>query len=384
MKDDFSIKTKIYRELKRLLLQFINLPKYIFQYFFNNIYYAFWLDKKKILSQGKLPFGKKIAIFLILPNKGLTSSHKKTINHLIKKGFTPLIVSNVQLSGEDKNTLIEISNFLIQRPNFGYDFGGYRDGILHIQKKLHSLESLVLINDSCWFPVNKDQNRDWLDFVNNSNLDFIGASSHFGFKKPSFKKALNKLSELDYNFTSTSKNFHYASFALAISNKILKDPSFLKYWKTLKLSGKKNIVVRRGEIGLTQWVLNKQSYTHGSLLDLSSFPEILEKCSVDELSNIVRNLIVENNKLLKLKNFYISNLDLLSKLELINLIMFNISRYNIAYSMADYIINNLDFPFFKKIIFKLNKDSAELGLKIAKEKNLEEEVKSNTDLNLYL
>ena len=130
--------------------------------------------------------------------------------------------------------------------------------------------------------------------------------------------------------------------------------------------------------------MNKQSYTHGSILDLSSFPEILEQYSADELSSIVRNLIVENNKLLKLKNFYTSNLDLLSKLELINLIMFNISRYNIAYSMADFIINKLDFPFFKKIIFKLNKESAELGLKIAKDKNLQEEVKSNTDLNLYL
>lgn len=77
MKDDFSIKIKIYRELKRLLLQFINLPKYIFQYFFNNIYYAFYLDKKKILNQGKLPFGKKLQYFLFFLTKDLPLVIKK-------------------------------------------------------------------------------------------------------------------------------------------------------------------------------------------------------------------------------------------------------------------------------------------------------------------
>ena len=85
-----------------------------------------------------------------------------------------------------------------------------------------------------------------------------------------------------------------------------------------------------------------------------------------------------------MKTFYVSKIDELSKKELINLIMFNISRYNLAYSMANFIIEDLDFPFFKKIIFRLNKQSAEQGLLIASKKGFSEEIYRDKNLNIFL
>ena len=383
MKDSFSFKNKIFREIKRLTFQLLNLPAYIFQYFFNNLYYTIFLENKKIITKGKIPFKEKIAIFLIYPNLGVDKSHLRTLEHLIERGYSPLVVSNLKLNEIDKDLISSKTIYLIERSNFGYDFGGYRDGVLFLANKISSLKKLILINDSC-FLISASGSNDWVDFVDKSEKDLIGASSHFGYRKPSFNQALKNLSNLDFNFTYKSKNFHYASFALGISNSILKNPKFLKYWSSLKLSGKKNIVVRRGEIGFTKWVLKNKTYTHESLLDSSKIPDLLRGFDDEKLKEIIKNLIVENNKLLRLKTFYVSKIDELSKKELINLIMFNISRYNLAYSMANFIIEDLNFPFFKKIIFRLNKQSAEQGLLIASKKGFSEEIYRDKNLNIFL
>ena len=384
MKVNFSFKYKLFKEVKRLLTQLLNFPLYVFQYFFNNLYYKFFLENKKIITDGKISFKEKIVIYLIYPNKGVNNSHLQTLDYLIDRGYSPLVVSNLKLNQSDKNLICNKSNCLIERSNFGYDFGGYRDGILFLAKKLSSLDKLILINDSCWFPVNKSQKNDWIHFVDKSDKDLIGASSHYGFRKPSFNQALNNLSNLNFYFSYKSKNFHYASFALGISDNILKNPKFLKYWSSLKLSGKKNIVVRRGEIGFTRWVLKNKTYTHESWLDSSKIPSILEKFDNEKLKNIIKNLIIENNKMLRLKNFYVLKIDELTKKESINLIMFNVSRYNLAYSMASFIIEDLDFPFFKKIIFRLNKPSAKQGLLIAEQKGLSKEIHKDKNLNIFL
>ena len=82
--------------------------------------------------------------------------------------------------------------------------------------RISSLDNLILLNDSTWFPINKDDS--YIDFIENSNLDFIGATSHYGFERlklPSFREDLKKTVNFNYN-----KNFHYASYALSFSNKI--------------------------------------------------------------------------------------------------------------------------------------------------------------------
>ena len=93
----------------------------------------------------------------------------------IKNNFTPLIVSNSPLSNKDKNLILEYSWVLIERKNFGYDFGGYRDGVLFISEKIIDLDKLILINDSTWFPI--IDNNSFIDFIikyNNALFFFCG------------------------------------------------------------------------------------------------------------------------------------------------------------------------------------------------------------------
>jgi len=42
---------------------------------------------------------------------------------------------------------------VIERPNFGYDFGGYRDGILLLEAWGIAPERLLILNDSIWMPL---------------------------------------------------------------------------------------------------------------------------------------------------------------------------------------------------------------------------------------
>jgi lipopolysaccharide biosynthesis protein len=282
--------------------------------------------------------------------------------------------------------LFKYSNVCIERKNFGYDFGGYRDGILGIHKKIKFLERLLLVNDSTWFPLS--EGNDWIDFVESSTLDFAGATSHYGLKRA--KLSISKANSENYKFSSNRKNFHYASYALGFSKSILRNNEFLNFWKQLRLTGAKNIVVRRGEIGLTQWILKNKEYSHGSLIDSKNIENVLKTYSKKRLIKIARDLIIENKSLEYFKKINFNKLESYDSKNLIHYIMIILSRQIIIFSLAKFLIEDLNFPFLKKMILKLNEDSAikayESSQTLNQEisKDIEIEIKNENSLNTFL
>ena len=328
---------KLLKEIYRILKQIFYLPRYLTNLLFGTFYYDNFLAKSKIKNSGNLPLNKKVVIFLIFPDRGLAKSHLRTLKYFIRNNFSPLIVSNLPLSKENKNLLLKYCWTLIERKNYGYDFGGYRDGVLFLSEKIRDLDKLILINDSTWFPITN--NNSFMDFIDNSNLDFIGATSHYGFKRQRLPSKKTSLSKPEFNFNN--KNFHYASYALSFSKKILKDENFLKFWKNLRLSGTKNLVVRRGEIGLTQYVVRNKEYSHGSLIDSGKLEDILKNLSKETLLKISRETIIENSSLKKFKEKFIKNADSFSKDELIAFILIQVSRQIIVFSLIKFLIEEL-------------------------------------------
>ena len=377
---------KLLKEIYRILKQIFYLPRYLTNLLFGTFYYDNFLAKSKIKNSGNLPLNKKVVIFLIFPDCGLAKSHLRTLKYFIRNNFSPLIVSNLPLSKENKNLLLKNCWTLIERKNYGYDFGGYRDGVLFLSEKIRDLDKLILINDSTWFPITN--NNSFMDFIDNSNLDFIGATSHYGFKRQRLPSKKTSLSKPEFNFNN--KNFHYASYALSFSKKILKDENFLKFWKNLRLSGTKNLVVRRGEIGLTQYVVRNKEYSHGSLIDSGKLEDILKNLSKETLLKISRETIIENSSLKKFKEKFIKNADSFSKDELIAFILIQVSRQIIVFSLIKFLIEDLRFPFLKKMLFKLNKASAEDTYKIIKGLDIDifdeiySEIKTNENLSRFL
>lgn len=143
---------KIRRELKRLADQGARLSASVIDGIRKPIYdaTAHW---RQTITPGQHVLTDRVAVFVIFQPQGLAASIILTLRHLRQNGYSVLVVSNGPLQPEDHRILTVNSSVVMERPNAGYDFGGYRDGIRYLWKLMHDVSRLVLINDSTWFPL---------------------------------------------------------------------------------------------------------------------------------------------------------------------------------------------------------------------------------------
>lgn len=77
------------------------------------------------LYEGNLDHGKKkLAIFLIYQPTGIAKSVYRTCEYLNSQGYSVMLVSNGSVEIPEREILLETCAFLLERPNFGHDFGG--------------------------------------------------------------------------------------------------------------------------------------------------------------------------------------------------------------------------------------------------------------------
>lgn len=345
---------KIKRELARPLRQLKQLPQRISTFLLARHYYDWFLAKKLRTYDGGIVTNQKFAIYLIFPNKGLLRSHLAALKSLIDNNYSPIVVSNLPLNDEDKAALLQNCSLLIERPNFGYDFGGYRDGILELLKRSNKIERLVLLNDSTWFPLPGSKN--WLKAAEALDIDFIGAASHYGFGRAD----IEKYTKLLWKHSTQNRNFHYCSFALMISGTIVNVPEFKAFWKKFPLTNNKTVTVRRGEIGLTQWVIQK-GYSHASTLDLSHLDEELDSNSQSNVNSIFDNTMIPgciHSRALKQS----LQSQATSTIERKKFILNSIARQGVSYTNPRYLFEEKDFAFLKKSLLWLDQESSDLTL----------------------
>ena len=357
-----SLLSKIRRKLAWELRQTIAAPARLANFLFANSYHDLILSRRRKTTDGDVRRTSRIAIVLIFPRFGVEPSHVRTLRYLVEKGYAPVVVSNIHLSDLDRITVTKTCWRLIERPNFGYDFGGYRDGILSLGDDLGQLERLVLLNDSCWFPL--PASSDWLDDAAALNVDFAGAASNYGVTP-------QKVGCYEYpvwSYRSDNPDFHYCSFALLISGALLHDPRFRRFWKRFPLSNDKYQVIRRGEVGLTQWVL-RHGFSHGSTLDITHLDAELNTCSVTRLLRIVQQLIIPEEAELRIaKSSLVARYDASEnwRKDAVGFILTAVAQTGVAYVLPEYTVRDRGFPFLKKSPLWLDEDSAESTLEIAR------------------
>ena len=332
---------KLQRELLRFGKQVWEIPEDLINYFFaTRRYDRTRLDKIRMFD-GKLPKSDRIAIFLIFSKTGLLQSHLHTLEYFRLKGYATLVVSNLPLSDIDRNRLAENCWQIMERPNFGYDFGGYRDGVLHLSEDLQVLERLVFINDSVWFPL--PGSRDWLDDVEALDVDFAGAASNFGTPRPE----ISDFRSIKWSYSSAHPDFHVCSFAICLRPTVFRKLNFFRFWEKLRLTNKKKRTVRRGEIGFTQWAL-KHSVRVGTSLDVTNLDSELAGLSEERLREVARDLIIpESPKLEELWQNLTADPQT-SRQDIEKLILLAVSRQGSSYALAAYSIKDKGFPFLKK------------------------------------
>lgn len=175
---------------------------------------------------GKNGPSEKMAIFIIYQPNRLAQSSIDTIRWLSGQGYAVLVVSNAPLNQECRTRLAPWIWRGIERPNFGYDFGGYRDGIQFLAQQQIRPKTLLVLNDSFWMPV--VDGSEIILRLEDSPADIAGTILR------------------DRNGEQFLESYIYR-----INRRVLESDAFKDYWAGLVLTSNKFYVIRRGERGFS-------------------------------------------------------------------------------------------------------------------------------------
>lgn len=230
---------KIRRELQRVRQQLKAIPE-----FFIEPWQRYQHDRQRQrmcqAHQGKVPVREKIALLLIYQPAGVADSILWTCEHLVQRGYAPLVVSNTPLAADDLDRLSPHLWRAVERPNFGYDFGGYRDGIWLLEQWQLRPEVLLVLNDSIWFPL--DAHEDLLQRMESSPADFVGALQ------------LDPLRQQEG--VPARKRPFFGSFFLMFKRAAMEHSAFRRFWSGYRNTSNKYKTIRRGERGLSHALMD--------------------------------------------------------------------------------------------------------------------------------
>jgi Rhamnan synthesis protein F len=173
---------------------------------------------------GAITLGPKVAIFLVFQPRMLPQTIVETCQFLVDNGYSPLVVANGSLPEASRTRLLPHVWKILGRPNLGYDFGGYRDGINQLRLWKVEPSKLLILNDSIWFPISRDCQL--LRQMEDAGADVVGT----------VLRQKDKVSFLE-------------SYLYLIDDRVLKNSAIQEFWKSLKLTANKYKVIRRGERG---------------------------------------------------------------------------------------------------------------------------------------
>ena len=219
-------------------------------------------------TDGQRGLRDRIAIFLLYQPKGLRESTLLTCDHLAAEGYAVLAISNAPLSPADLARLAPRTWRILERPNFGYDFGGYRDGLRVLREEGIAPKVLVILNDSIWWPVMPDDRT--LERMEATGADIVGMIHH----RPRKRRDGRERRYLHSYF------YRFGARALA-------SPAFQAFWANYRLSSLKHNAIRRGELSLTQALVDA-GLSAGALFSREDLMSALETEDDDYLAATLR------------------------------------------------------------------------------------------------
>lgn len=335
---------RLKREFNRVLRQIAAFPSMTGEYLLATRRHDRLLRPAQVRTIGGVPRTDKAAVYVVFPRHGVQASHCESLRYIASRGYSPVTVSNLPLEPADRAALAELSSLLIERSNFGYDFGGYREGVLSLEAELPTLRRLVLLNDSCWFPL--PGSRDWLTLAEESGFDHAGAASNYAIDPPD----VARFESLDWRQDRTRRSFHYCSFALSMSAALISDPDFLRFWRDFRLSDAKSRTVRRGEIGLTQWAI-RRGHRHGSVFDIDGLDRAIARLDDAALRRHVGQVIIPEHPPLRDMIAAVLADDAargVPRATLEKLFLMAVARQGMAYTIPAYLYETAGYPFLKK------------------------------------
>lgn len=311
------------------------------------------------VTEGAARPAERLAVYTLFPQQGIQTSHIHALRALYDCGYATVAVSNLPLTEKDRARLAPLVWKLIERPNFGYDFGAYREGLRALASHTARAQRLVLMNDSVWFPL--PGGADWPLQAEGLDVDFAGAVSNYGVPMP---EAL-ALDGFQWRYDPGLPQFHYCSFALSFGPKALQDPAFARFWRRIRLTDNKFHTVLRGEVALSRALIGA-GLSHAETLRIRTLDAGLETLSGAELHHFVAELAIpEDHRLEALRQRVLAEPEGPGqRARLLSAALGIVALTGPAYAMPAYAHEVLGHPFLKKSPLRLSRPSAEATLRL--------------------
>lgn len=308
--------------------------------------------------EGKQRLSGRVAIYTIFPTNGIQNSHHATVEALADCEYATLMVSNLPLTSESRAELAKKVWRIIERPNFGYDFGAYREGVRSLAPSLTQLQRLIFCNDSVWFPL--PGAMDWPLRAEATGCDLVGAVSNGGIVT-----GPEATCGASWIYDPTLPDFHYCSFALSLGPAALRSEAFEKFWEKLRLTDNKLYTVKRGEVGFSR-ALIAAGLSHAETFDIQSLGKRIMAMTAPDLHQFISEIVIPEDYELEVRRTELLERDLAAqpRAELVAEACHMVASTGPAYALPAFAYDVLQHPFLKKSPLRLLPSGAAATLRL--------------------
>jgi lipopolysaccharide biosynthesis protein len=186
----------------------------------------------------------RLCIFAHYDKDNLVDEYVLYYLQKVKEISTSVIfVSTSKINEDGISKLGILCDKVILRENQGYDFMSWQKGI-ELITNLSNYDELILCNDSVYGPLYSLS--DIFDVMRSKGGDFWGITDSF---------------EISY---------HLQSYFLVFKKRVIISDAFRNFWSRVKIESRKNDIIKKYEVGLTQYLISK-GFKPGAFLASSSF-----------------------------------------------------------------------------------------------------------------
>lgn len=152
---------------------------------------------------------------------------------------TVVVISNSPLSQNDQDRLNPFCDRLMQRPNIGYDFAAWRDGMNALGwDDLLKYDEVTVMNDTCFGPL----------------FDFGEIYQEMQSRGPDYWGITTNIALTDLVIGSDGKVVptpaHLQSYYMTFNSRVVLSPAFGEFWRGVKDFTDAGDVIANYEIGL--------------------------------------------------------------------------------------------------------------------------------------
>ncbi|MFA9232122.1 MAG: rhamnan synthesis F family protein [Microgenomates group bacterium] len=239
---------KIRRELGRIVEQVRNIPAQLLEPYHRARY-----DRQRwtriTTRSGAQPQTAKVCLFLIYQPGALPPSIVATCAFLSRHGYCVIVVANGGLPPGAAGLLHDHVWQVLERPNLGYDFGGYQDGVKYLNRCGVVPDRLLILNDSIWFPL--DCSTDVVQQLESSPHDLCGLMLHSPARNDEPSRDAREEGHRR-QMAVRKKAEHIESYVFAVQRAIFLSDAFQSFWERYAWSSSKSLTIKRGEVGFSR------------------------------------------------------------------------------------------------------------------------------------